>query len=548
MMKTRLRRWLPLGTIVLATALAQPISNAVAGSEQADPNAAVATVKAGTATAAPAGLTNADAHTGNPTAAQMRSAEAAAAARPFAGPRPAAVAAAPLAQGPSSGASVDPQAEPVGLSIFRNTTIPSSGLSGGYANISPTTGEPSTDVNGKNVFQTGNWYATYSKNGGSTWTALNPFTIFGSGFCCDQITIYDSARDRWFWVLQYGDHLTIANSAGGSLTSWCSYNFTPQSIGAPTGAVYDYNDLALGTRFLYLTSNIFTSSGTVSDSSAVLRLPLSEMITCSNISYNFIRRTTEFTYKAATGSGDTALIASNNLDSGTGTTLRIFKWPESSTSFTIFNRAVSAFTYMTRNGGQSCGSADGVVNNWCNFADSRVLGGAKGGNLVAWSWNAKQSGTTRLKPYTRLTVLDARTLTVLSNEDVYNSANALQFMSIGADDRGHIGAVITEGGGSGTTHKYPSPVVFIRDDVDPSPGFAGVTVATGLGGGCPSTGGVIRWGDYQTSRAVETADGVFIGAGIRKIGTACTGANNPPRNFVYGRARSLPGSTRWSSL
>jgi hypothetical protein len=542
---SRLRRWLPIGAVVLATALAQPITNAVAGSEKADPNAAVATVQAGTAQASPAGLVNASDHATSPTAAQIGAAEAAAAKRPFAGPRKAAVPAAALPQPESSATRVasdpSPAAEPTGLSVFRNTQIPSSGLSGGYANVSPTTGEPSTDINGKNVFQTGNWYATYSKDGGGTWTSLNPFTIFGSGFCCDQVAIYDSARDRWFWLLQYGDHLTVANSAGGSLTSWCSYTFNPQAIGAPSGAVYDYNDIALGTRFLYVTSNIFGST----NSSAVLRLPLSEMITCSGFSYNFIRRSTEFTYKAATGSGDTALIASNTLDSGTGTTLRIFSWPESSTSLSIFNRAIPAFTYYTRNSGQNCSSADAVVNNWCQFADSRVLGGAKGGNLVAWSWNAKQSGTARPKPYTRLTVLDARSLTVLASNDVFSTANAFQFMSIGADDRGHIGMVVTEGGGVGSTHKYPSPDVFIRDDVNPAPGFSGVTVATGFGGGCASTGGVIRWGDYQTSRAVETADGVFIGAGIRKIGTSCTGANNPPRNFVYGRARSLPGYNRW---
>ena len=65
-------------------------------------------------------------------------------------------------------------------------------------------------------------------------------------------------------------------------------------------------------------------------------------------------------------------------------------------------------------------------------------------------------------------------------------------------------------------------------------------------GGC-SDGGIIRWGDYQTSRALESADGVFIGAALRKTSTSCVGTSNPPRNFVYGRSRSLPGYNRWKA-
>src|SRR3954447_18946582 len=302
------------------------------GSSNDDPNGVAAAV--GGATAVPSRQVNhgpgqsvaADTSAAAPSAAQVNQAEQESRGRPAAGPVRGSNVVATIPAQAESGPSSTSTAQPTGLSIFRDTVIPASGISGGYANMSFRTGEPSTDGNGKNIFQTGNWYATYSKDGGVTWTALNPFSIFGSGFCCDQVVIYDSARDRWFWVLQYGDHLTVANSAGGDMANWCSYTFKPTDIGA-TGS-YDYNDLALGTRFLYLSSN-------PGGGSAVLRFPMSEMITCSGFSYNFLYRNTEFTYKVATGGGDTALIASNNLDQGTGTTLRIFSWPESSTSPTF---------------------------------------------------------------------------------------------------------------------------------------------------------------------------------------------------------------------
>jgi len=487
----------------------------------------------------------------------VQQADQASANRPFPGPQRSPVPSEALPQAASGaaaatpGSSIDtpdaPAAEPVGLSIFRNTVIPATGISGGYANISPRAHEPSTDANGKNIFQTGNWYASYSKNNGATWTALNPFSIFGTGFCCDQVTIYDSARNRQFWVLQYNNRLVVANSAGTDLVNWCFYSFTPQNIGSAAGNVFDYNDLALGTRFLYLSSNIFNSAGSFVESS-VLRLPLSEMITCTGFNYNFIRRTTEFTYKVAAGGGDIARIASNNLDVGTGTTLRIFTWPENSTSFTTSNVGVSAFTYESRNSGQNCGSTDNTVRNWCQFADSRVLGGAQGGGVLAFSWNVRQSGTARPHPYTRLTILNATTLAVVANYDIWSATYSFHYSTLAVNDNGHVGILSTWGGGTASTNnKFPSPIIFIRDDVNPAPGFTGPEVVAGAGNACLS-GTFFRWGDYQTARAVDTADGVFVASTYHMANSSCTSGSSIPRNIAFGRARSQPGYDRWKNL
>jgi len=62
-----------------------------------------------------------------------------------------------------AGMTAPQQAARVNSTVFRDTTLPSGGQ------FSPVN-EPSTDVNGKYVFATGNWYATYSKNNGSTWS------------------------------------------------------------------------------------------------------------------------------------------------------------------------------------------------------------------------------------------------------------------------------------------------------------------------------------------------------------------------------------------
>ncbi|MGH6926245.1 MAG: hypothetical protein ACRED5_21160, partial [Propylenella sp.] len=84
--------------------------------------------------------------------------------------------------------------------------------------FSSSTNEPSTAMAGRNRFQTGNWYAAYSSNAGTTWTHLSPFTAFPAidgGFCCDQETIFVPSRNMFIWFLQYIKSGSTAGSTGG---------------------------------------------------------------------------------------------------------------------------------------------------------------------------------------------------------------------------------------------------------------------------------------------------------------------------------------------
>ena len=96
---------------------------------------------------------------------------------------------------PAAGAQVGPEARaprgeasasdlsasafsPAGFALYRNTAI-NGGVSGGTSPYrSNFTMEPSTGVGGRRIFQTGNWYAARSLDGGVTWGYLNPYTIF----------------------------------------------------------------------------------------------------------------------------------------------------------------------------------------------------------------------------------------------------------------------------------------------------------------------------------------------------------------------------------
>jgi hypothetical protein len=73
-------------------------------------------------------------------------------------------------------------------------------------------GEETSEASSGSVeFFTGNWFAAYSTDGGSSFTAVDPSTIFplgaGAGWCCDQVVHYDAQHDLFFWL--------ICNCSGG---------------------------------------------------------------------------------------------------------------------------------------------------------------------------------------------------------------------------------------------------------------------------------------------------------------------------------------------
>jgi hypothetical protein len=257
--------------------------------------------------------------------------------------------------------------------LLRDTAIPVSAISGGSGNLSYTQ-EPCTDASssGQNMFQTGKWYATFSNNGGSNWSYLNPFTLFGSGFCCDQVTQYDPATGHGFWVLQFSDHLVIVNAPATALGgSWCYWKITPSWLGLPSGTGLDYNDLTITNNNVNISTNFFPTSG--ASGSAILRLPTAPMASCTGFSYRYLTRTDNFTFKLVSGSTST-LYWGSNWGQTNGSSFRVFAWPEISTSYSWWDFTVASYSFFTRNSGQNCGSTDGVITNWCQYTDSRVLG------------------------------------------------------------------------------------------------------------------------------------------------------------------------------
>ncbi|MFF4576042.1 hypothetical protein [Streptomyces sp. NPDC001410] len=412
----------------------------------------------------------------------------------------------------------------------RDSAIPTSGISGGASYLSSTQ-EPSTDANGSNIFQTGNWYATRSIDNGATWSYLDPYTLFGSGFCCDQVTQYDPATGRQFWLLQFSDHLVIANasaSGSGAYTGWCYWNITPSWMGLANTTALDFNDMSISNSNVNISTNFFPSSG--GSGAGLLRLPKSPMSTCSGFGYSYLTRTDNLTFKLVPGSTDT-LYWGSNWGQTNGSSFRVFAWPESSGNYSWWDRTVPSYGFYTRNSGQNCASTDGVVTNWCQYADSRVLGAYRAGGLIGFSFNAKQDGSHPF-PYTRFVWFNESDKNLNGSGDLWGSWGAIQFASLAPNSLGRVGLEFAWGGGTGGAHYYPGSGINSQpaNAIDTNPNY----YLWGAGNTC-TYAGLPRWGDYLTVRTYKADPTRWVAAGYAMKGGNCgaTGAYPEPHNVLF---------------
>jgi hypothetical protein len=409
-------------------------------------------------------------------------------------------------------------------------------------------GEPSGDNSELQRFHTGNWYAALSNDRGGSWSYVDPFSLFGSGFCCDQVAVYDPGRNVWFWLLQYVDgHLVLANST--DRVNWCSYSLSGANVGLSGG--FDYNDMTLTTNNVNIASNFFPTSGPAY--SVIIRISIDDMVACAGASYTYAESNSlGFTFKPVSNGGD-VLYWGTDWFGTLGSNFRIFKWPETS-GITLVTSAITPFAFYTRNSGQFCGSADGVVKNWCQFGDSRVLGGSlytapDGTRQLVFSANAAQGGNYPF-PYINRMHFKESDLTFISSDQHWGTFAAFQYGAHASDSRGHLGLTGIFGGGvAAGTDYYPGTFVSLTDDVTPSQPWTYAYPVLGNGNAC-TAGGLYRYGDYMTVRPYRPAStGVFLAYNYVLTGDAGDCGNTAPvqlNETGFLRRRDLSGATRWN--
>jgi hypothetical protein len=137
---------------------------------------------------------------------------------------------------------------------------------------------------GSVVLATANWYVSYSTDGGTSFTSLDPTTIFDNtedgGFCCDQIVQYVPSIDRFIWLMQFSvgtngkNRLRIAAASpetvsSSNCTSWTHWDLTSDALGITTTAAdatnkihwLDYPNMSVGNNSLYISADNVGNGG-----------------------------------------------------------------------------------------------------------------------------------------------------------------------------------------------------------------------------------------------------------------------------------------------
>ena len=300
--------------------------------------------------------------------------------------------------------------------------------------------EPSLGVRGQEILYTGNWFASFSKNGGASFTFRNPSTAFpqipGRPFCCDQVAHYVKSHDLMVWYLQYsndatGNTVRIAVASGDDIRNeaWRYYDFTPQEVGGWSGEWFDYPDISHSNQFLFLTTNCFSSTDQFRRS-VMLRLPLDELRSYSALNYRYLDRTDVGSLRPTQNAGDTMYVGAHR---STGR-IRVYRWADNDTS--VQNKEFDVQPWVR--GGARAPGPDG--RDWLGFSDGRITAAWSQGRTQGFGWTSAQGGTYTM-PNARMAVIDWDAGTVPQQPHIWNNQIAFAYPAVDVNSTGQVGVI-----------------------------------------------------------------------------------------------------------
>ncbi|HME25829.1 MAG TPA: hypothetical protein VKI44_31600 [Acetobacteraceae bacterium] len=433
--------------------------------------------------------------------------------------------------------------DPVVFGTFTNSGSIASPASTVAADIS---GAESGSV----VLATGNWYILYSFDGGSSFTTLDPTTVFDNtadgGFCCDQIVQYAPSIDRFIWLMQFSsgadgkNRLRIAAASPESVhsskcTSWTYWDLTSDALGVVTTAAdaalanpihwLDYPNMSIGTNYLYVSVDNVGSGGASPPTGGriVVRIPLSEIAAGGTINYRYTHwqdAGLAYAGHVTQNTGDEAYWGGHRNNS----TMQAFSWNENSTSY--FWRDVSVINWP--NGTLASTGASGA--NWlqkaASFPNAGVIGATRRGNEVWFAWMAS-SGTGAPGGFNfpnanvQVVKIDpSDNYKRIDQFSIWNNDYAFAYPALATNDQGEVGIALAWGG---KTFDANSAVGILGDFVVWYPEA--------------STFSTTRWGDYVSVRQASPQTSLFAGFAyaILKDTTTTAGFRFDPYYLLFGR-------------
>jgi hypothetical protein len=380
------------------------------------------------------------------------------------------------------------------------------------------------------VFITANSSAVYSIDGGSTFTKLNPTTIFynklAGGFCCDQIVQYVPSINRFVWLMQFRrgtsngqqvgnlQRLAVASPEGivsNAQTAWTYWDLTSADFGLGTHWM-DYPDMAVGADDLYISFDAFDAP---QGGLMVVRAGLKELAAGGTLN---LRYTHPSDSASAWGShltqnpGNAIFWAGNEHTRG----LLVFSGPESSNDYSWTPVPIKRWS----NSGFSSTTPPPGTHDWMQklsgFPRTGVIGATRSGNDLWMAWSAGADSNFH-QPHVEMVDLDISSNFSLKQQvQIWNSSYAFAYPALFTSTTGEIGLSL-EYGGNGF---FENHVVGFWSDF-----IVYITTSSSIGSN--------RYGDYVTIRR-DSNPKFFdaFGYGMKDV----SGVGKPDVHFViFGR-------------
>lgn len=296
------------------------------------------------------------------------------------------------------------------------------------------------------VVYTGNWFAAYSVDGGTTFAAMDPYGLcsaFGESFCCDQVMIYLPRINQFAWILQTsaGNYVLalaspqeIQNSKGKAWTSW----LIPANRFGAGNASADYPEVAIGDNFLYLTFNL------IGKYSIALRLSFAELYARGSIHLIYFAAKNNYWLRPVQSTGETGYFVAENSASE----LRVFSWPEMSNTIKQFDVKIATIP----NEDFAVDTPDGDV--WLgptSKVDWHIYGAARTGTQVWIAWNggrkvSGQQSNTFNYPHIGIAIIDVQNKKLVQQRYIWNPEHGFAWPSLATNVYGDVGLSFCWGG------------------------------------------------------------------------------------------------------
>jgi hypothetical protein len=329
--------------------------------------------------------------------------------------------------------------------------------------------ETNVASSGNVVLYTSNWLDAFSADNGKTWTTINPSAAMSDlpanppsgAFCCDQVVQYIPQIDRFVWIAQQNAvastkenvyRIFYASPAGlkaGNGLIWNAYDMHSHAV-SPGGS-FDYPEIAVGSKYLYLTADIV--GGPLGGKAIMARIPLSSFGggPTASLEPEYLLSDV-FVTRPVQNVDDVGYFAALYSTS----VLKIFAWGDTLQSLYQINVPIS--TYPT--GDFSSFTPSG--SNWLSPSSkyyAKLFGATKAGDQLWIAWSAARSDPFPValsqqfpQPHIRLAIVDSKNLGVFKESAIISRDFAYAYPVLATDGDGDIGISYSYGGGTVSPH------------------------------------------------------------------------------------------------